>query len=81
MVFNWNSSMVKETKIDIFELAEKNSGHLKKQYQLIKDNCDKKKSKLLDDLGKKIQEEWNLSINLKDTDLADFLDTGEYINI
>lgn len=73
--------MVTETKLNLFELAEKNSAYLKQEYQLLKENCDENKSGLLDDFAKKVQTEWKLSINMKDRELGGFLDTGEYISI
>jgi hypothetical protein len=73
--------MVTETKLNIFELAENNSVHLEKEYQLLKERCDENKSSLLDDFAKKVQTGWKLSINMKDRELGGFLDAGEYISI
>lgn len=73
--------MERKNKINIFELADANADHLKEEYLRLKENCDKNKSGLLESFRRKIQEEWNLSINMKDWALADFLDSGEYKNI
>jgi hypothetical protein len=73
--------MVSESKIVIFDLAEANKGHLKKEYQRVKNKCDKNKSDLLENFRKKVQEDWNLSINMKERALSNFLNSGEYKNI
>ncbi|NIM11281.1 MAG: hypothetical protein GTO45_04760 [Candidatus Aminicenantes bacterium] len=73
--------MERRRKIDLFSLADANSDYLKKEYKRVKSNSTQNKSGLLDNFRKKIQEEWNLSINMKDWALMDFLVSGEYKNI
>lgn len=73
--------MVKNTKINIFEIADANADRLEKEYQRIQDNCDKNKSVLLEKFRDKIREEWHLSINIKDMALTVFLDSGDYKNV
>jgi hypothetical protein len=73
--------MTKETKINIFKLANANAGNLKKEYQLIIDNCGQEKSILLEGFRNKIRAEWNISINMKESSLMGFMVCGEYKNI
>jgi hypothetical protein len=73
--------MTKKKRINLFELAEDNSPRLQGQYQQLKDNCDEAKISLLNSFREKIQEEWNLSVNIDDWKFVSWLDTGNYKNI
>jgi len=72
--------MVKE-KIDLFELAEKNSEYLREQYKQLNDKCSESQKALLNDFSEKLLQGWTLSVNMSDCPLVKWLDTGHYINI
>lgn len=67
--------------IDIFELAAENSGYLRQQFQSIKENAGDEKVSLMDEFCKRLRKEWNLSANMSDWALVDWLDSGIFKNI
>ncbi|MCP5047331.1 MAG: hypothetical protein GY940_09185 [bacterium] len=69
-----------ETK-ELFELAAQNSDYLRQQFQRLKKNNKKGKTKLLDNFCRKLREEWNISANMSDWALVDWLDSGRFKNI
>ncbi len=70
-----------ENKIDIFDLAEKNAPYLTDTFQSLLDSTDKKNPDTLKTFTTRIRDEWNLSINMKEKALNDFLHAGQYKNI
>jgi len=73
--------MTEKKQINIFELAENNSPRLQEEYQQLNHKCDKTKISLLNNSREKIQQEWNLSVNIDDWKFVSWLDTGTYKNI
>lgn len=69
------------TKIDLFELAAANKRQLESQYQIIKEKSGQDKSDLLENFCARVKNEWNLSINMSDWVLSEFLDSGQYMNV
>ncbi len=67
--------------VNLFDLAEKNSGYLQTQYKQLEEKCSKTQRALLNDFRGTIQERWTLSINMSDCPLVQWLDTGRYLNI
>jgi hypothetical protein len=68
-------------KINLFDLAEKNSGYLQDQYKQLNDNFSESQRSLLNDFREILREKWTLSVNMSDYPLVQWLDTGQYANI
>lgn len=73
--------MINKTKVNIFELARQNADHLKQQFQESKKNCKKEKADRMDEFAAVVQNDWKLSINMRDWALYGFFATGKYMNI
>ncbi len=68
-------------KIELFELAGQNSDYLRQQYQSLKKNGRKKKVALMEDFCTRLRDTWDISANLSDWALVDWLDSGTFKNI
>jgi hypothetical protein len=68
-------------RINLFDLAEKNSGYLRNQYKKQNDNCSELQRNLLIDFSETIRKKWTLSVNMNDCPLVQWLDTGQFMNI
>lgn len=69
------------TKIDLFELAAANKEQLESQYKIIKEKSSLDKSNRLETFGAWIKNDWNLSINMSDWALSEFLNSGKCMNV
>ncbi len=67
--------------IELFEMAAQNSDFLREEFLRIKENKSKDEADLLDDFCKKLDDGWNISANVSDFALADWLNKGCFKNV